>query len=327
MRKITIGVFILILTFFFAKETSALTLSPTRFEISGNPGETLKQEILLINETTKVETYSSSYTNFEAQGESGDPAFVEAKEDLGTWIKTDQNTIVIPPKQQKTVPFTVTIPKDAEPGGHFAVIFWSTTAPGSTSTPNVAITAKTGVLVLLSVNGDVKQAAGLLNFNTGGNRFWYNTLPVNFEYRVKNDGGDRIKPQGKITIRNSVFLPTKRLNANPVEGNVLPSSTRKFKMDWIEYERSEDYIAPTGFFKKFWSDAVYQWRNFAVGLYSANLNIAYGTDEQGKSTVFFFVFPWQLLLVLLILISITTFVGRKIIKRYNKYIISKARMG
>ncbi len=327
MRKSTIGFFILILTLFFAKEASALTLSPNRFEISGNPGETLHQEILLINETDRPETYVSSYTNFEAQGETGDPASTEAKEGLGTWMKTEQNSVVVLPKQQKVVPFTITIPKNAEPGGHFAVMFWGTSSGDGTSGSAVSITAKTGVLVLLSVNGDVKKDAGLLNFNTGKNKFWYSTLPVDFEYRVRNGGGDRIKPQGKITIRNTVFLPTKKLNANPVEGNVLPDSTRKFKVDWIEYKRGQDYIPPDGYFKRFWGDVSYQWKNFAVGLYSAKLNITYGiNDDRGKGTVFFFVFPWQLSLVMLIVIFIVTFGGSRVLKRYNKYIIDKSRL-
>lgn len=325
MRKIPTYAFILIVFFLFASEVSALTLSPIRFEISGNPGETIRQEITLINETNKTETYSVSYSNFEAQGESGEPSFVVPKDGLGTWIKTEVASVVIPPKQQKIIPFTVSIPKDAEPGGHFAVIFWGTPAGTSSS---VSIGAKTGILVLLSVKGDVKKDAGLLNFNTVGKKFWYNTLPVSFEYRFKNDGGDRIKPEGKVTIRNTIFFPTEYLDANPVSGNILPSSTRKLKVDWLNYERPEGYVVPTGFFDKFWSDVGYQWKNFAVGLYSARLNVAYGdADERAKATVFFFVFPWQLVLVMIVVGFVGIWGGRKGLKRYNKYIIKKAQLG
>ena len=105
---------------------SALTITPVRFEISGNPGDTLRGEILLINETDTAETYYSTFSNFEAQGESGSPAFVEPKEGLGTWIGTELDSVFLAPRQQKIIPFTITVPKDAEPGGHFAVIFWGT---------------------------------------------------------------------------------------------------------------------------------------------------------------------------------------------------------
>lgn len=315
---ITLGVCI------FPAPTNALTMTPTRFEISGNPGDTLREEVLLINEGKNYETFYSSFSNFEAQGDSGSPAFVEPIDDLGTWMTTELSSINLGPGQQKIIPFEITIPKDAEPGGHFAVIFWGTSPTGAGG--GVSIGAKTGILVLLSVNGEVKEEAGLLNFNTTDSKFWYSTLPVSFEYRFKNDGGDRIKPSGKITIRNTIFLPTEKLDANPVEGNVLPSSTRKIKVDWVKYERPLDYVTPTGTFAKFWSNVSYQWKNFAVGLYSANLNVAYGVQEQHvKKTTFFFVFPWQLVLVLLFVFIILFWGGKKFIKRYNKYIIEKAR--
>ncbi|MEK7071548.1 MAG: hypothetical protein AAB943_01265 [Patescibacteria group bacterium] len=327
-RRVLLTFFAVMVLGFYLHPISvnAITMTPTRFEVSGNPGETLNEEVLLINETETAETFYVSFSNFEAQGESGSPAFVEPKDDLGTWMTTDVSSVYLAPRQQKIVSFKITIPKDAEPGGHFAVIFWGTSPTGGSG--GVSIGAKTGILVLLSVNGDVREEAGLLNFNTKDKIFFYQTLPVSFEYKFRNDGGDRIKPEGTIIIRDTFFLPTERLDANPVAGNVLPNSTRKINVDWIKYERNADYVAPTQFFKKFWSDVGYQWKNFAVGLYSANLNVAYGTQgAHAKKMAFFFVFPWQLVLVLVVLFIIVFWGGKKLIKRYNKYIIEKARAG
>ncbi len=306
--------------------TQALTLTPTRFEIRGDPGDILTEEMLLINENETAETFYSSFANFEAQGDSGTPAFVEPKDDLGTWMTTDSSAVYLAPHEQKIIPFKITIPKDAEPGGHFAVIFWGTSPSGAQG--QVSIGAKTGILVLLSVNGEVKEAAGLLDFNTVNNTFFYKTLPVSMEYRIKNDGGDRIKPEGEIVIRNTLYLPTEKLDANPTEGNVLPASIRKISVDWINYERQADSVTPEGMFKKFWSNAEYQWKNFAVGLYSANLKLAYGSErEQVKKTIFFFVFPWQLVLVMLVSLIVVIYGGIMLIKRYNKWIIKKAGAG
>ena len=310
---------------FYADNASALTITPVRFEISGNPGDILRGEILLINENETAETFYSTFSNFEAQGESGSPAFVEPKEGLGTWIQTEFGSVYLTPRQQKIIPFTITVPKDAEPGGHFAVIFWGTSPAGG---GGVSVGAQTGVLVLLSVNGEVREDAGLLGFQIKDKKFWHSVLPVSFEYRFKNDGGDRVKPEGKIVIRNTVFWPTEKINANPVVGNVLPGSTRKFSVDWIKYSRPADYVAPTGIFGKFWSNVGYQWRNFAVGLYSANLKVAYGiSGAEAKGSAFFFVFPWQLVLVMLIVLFLLFWGGGKLIRRYNRFIIEKARAG
>ncbi len=300
-----------------------LTISPVRIEVAGDPGQTLSKEMVLVNENNIEEIFYPSFNNFEARGESGDPAFVEPRDGLGAWISTVPS-ISLKAGESKLIPFTITIPKDAEPGGHFAVIFWGT---DQSKLGEINIGAKIGLLVLLSVNGDVKEEAGLLGFNTLDNQTWYNSLPVSFEYRFKNDGGDRIKPQGEIIIRNTVFLATEHLDANPIKGNVLPKSARKFKVAWIKYEHPKDYVAPTGFFKKFWSDARYQWKNFAVGLYSAKLNLEQNlTEKLEKETIFFFVFPWQLLIVIFVILLGGGFVLIAGIKRYNRWIVAQAQV-
>ncbi len=327
--RVLLTIFAIIIAFacsLFPNYADAVTVTPARFEIRGNPGETLNEEILLINETDKPETFYASFSNFEAQGESGSPAFVDPKDDLGTWITPAENTITLAPGQQKIIPFTIAIPQNAEPGGHFAVIFWGTNPNNGSSA--VSVGAKTGILVLLSVNGDVKEEAGLLNFNTVNKQFFFTTLPVSFEYRFKNDGGDRIKPTGEIAIRDTIFLPAAYLNANKVEGNVLPHSTRKINVDWVKYERPSDYVASGNVIKKFFSDASYEWKNFALGFYSAHLNVAYGSQNaQVKKTTYFFVFPWQLMIILVVIFIIVFWGGKQLIKRYNRFIIEKARAG
>jgi hypothetical protein len=294
-------------------------------EVSGNPGETLTKEITLINDNDSDENYYSSFANFEASGDTGNPSFVEPKNDIGTWMSAP-SVVTLGPRDSQTVKLNIKIPEDASAGGHFGAIFWGTspTTPGL----GVAIGAKTGVLILLSVNGDVEEAGGLVDFDTKDKKIWYNTLPVSFVYRFRNDGGDRIKPVGKITMRDLFYIPEDRIDANPTSGNILPNSTRRFDVNWVKNPRAKDYIAPDGNVAKFFDTALYQWRNFAVGPYWAKMSLLYGTEATRVSkTAFFFVFPWQLLLCLAIIITIVWWGGKKFIKRYNRHIIAKARLG
>lgn len=324
-RKFFLVTFFILSVFILPKGASALTLSPTRFELFGEPGQTLSGEIKITNETNKTETLYVSYANFEAQGETGTPTFVEPDGGIGTWISTEKESYLATPGKQEVIPFKIQIPKDAEPGGHFGVVFFGNTPRGG---GQVSIGSQTGVLVLLSVAGDVKEDAGLLSFNIENNKFWHKTLPVTFEYRFKNDGGDRVKPLGRIRILNTLFIPTEKLNANPVEGNVLPGSTRKFKIDWVEYERPIGYVESTNFLNAFFDNVVYEWKNFAIGLYSAHLKIEYGsTPEKARDMVFFFVFPWELAIILVIVITIIFFGGRSLLRKYNRYIIAQAQKG
>jgi len=302
----------------------AMTITPVRYEVKGDPGETIVKEMTIINEDDVSVTYYSSFANFEAQGETGSASFVEPTDDIGTWMTTNES-VTLTPGEQKSVTFTINIPKNAEPGGHFGIIFWGTSPDTNSDGKQLAVSAKTGLLVLLSVSGEVKEGGGLLDFSTLNKKFWYNSLPVSFVYRFQNDGGDRIKPAGFIKIRSFGFIPGKKLNANPVNGNILPSSTRKFTVDWVKYTEPEDFVEPTNFINSFFSKARYQWKNFAVGLYSANLDLTYGIQEKNvKGSLFFFVFPWQLLICLIIILIIVFFIGKTIIKRYNRYIIKMA---
>jgi hypothetical protein len=281
--------------------------------------------MVVTNESEGNSVYYSSYSNFEASSDTGSPSFVEPKDDIGTWMSTTAS-IDLKAKESKIIKFSIEIPKDAEPGGHFGSIFWGTSpnTPGS----GVAVGSKTGVLVLLSVNGDVKEAGGLVDFNTKDNKIFYNTLPVSFTYRFKNDGGDRIKPVGKIVMHDLFYIPEDKIDANPGGGNILPSSTRRFNIDWVKNPRAHDYMAPSGVFGKFFDQALYQWNNYAFGPYFAKLSLLYGTDAiRANDTVFFFVFPWQLLVCLALIIFIVWWGGKRLLRRYNRHIIQKARLG
>ncbi len=147
----------------------------------------------MINEQATPETFYASYENFSAQGETGAPAFSADKSGLDTWLVVTPMQVTIAPGQAIQIPYTITIPKDADPGGYFSAIFWSS-APPATANDQVSIGAKVGLLVLLRVNGAVTESAGITQFDRNGHGFFYASLPVNLRYKFRNSGGDRVQP-------------------------------------------------------------------------------------------------------------------------------------
>jgi len=300
----------------------ALTVTPVRLEISGNPGEIVSKEMTLFNERDTTETYYVSYANFEAQGETGNPAFVDAQDDLGTWMQAPLS-VSVPPKTFETVPIKITIPTNAEPGGHFAAIFWGTIPP-NTSSNAVTIGAKIGLLILLRVNGDINENGGLLEFSTKNKQKFYTALPVSFFYRFQNTGGDRIKPKGEIKMKDIFGITEKKIVGNPADGNILSNSVRKFETVW---EGKDGPVPPNekdqgGFFSK----VRYEWRNFAFGHYNAKATLAYGTKNEIATASFsFWVFPWHLIIVIIILLALIYFIVRKLLKNYNNWVIKRAK--
>jgi hypothetical protein len=310
--------------FLLPNSAHALTISPVRFEINGDPGQTLNHEITLINEGAQTETYYTSYSNFEAQGESGSPAFVEPKEGLGTWMNI-QDSVTLAPGQQKIIPFNITIPKDAQPGGNFAVIFFGSTPGGQ----GVSIGSKTGILILLSVNGDVKEQAGLVEFNLKDKKHFYKQLPVGFFYRFSNQGGDRVKPTGSVVIRSILGFTVKKVNANPNDGNVLPNTTRKFEPEWSKRDTVDERDQQLELNEKysFIKEVKSQWYNFAFGIFRAKVVASFGTENQivKSNAVYFVVFPWELLLVIIVIGIPLFFIMRTLLRRYNRSVIRKAQ--
>lgn len=319
---------------YLAGSAFALTISPPRMEVAGNPGTNVEGEIALFNEEEETKTLYSSIQNFEARGESGAPYFLPERTGFATWISV-QDSITLEPQERKVVPFTIRIPANAEPGGHFAAIFWSSSPPQVQGGGQVAIGAKLGVLILLRVAGDVEEKGGLLEFKTEEGRFQPG-LPIVFAYRFSNDGGDRIKPEGKITIKNIFGTTSAVLDANKGEGNVLPNSSRKLEAIWHskgqgigDLTKKEELALFEQLAKEekkgFFEAAGDQWSNFAFGMYNAKLALTYGQENKTAEDSFrFFVIPWQLLIIIVVLLAIVGFLGFVGLKKYNRWVIAKA---
>jgi len=300
-------------------EVAALTVSPVRIELTGDPGAVVKGELTLTNEQEGTRTFYSSFGNFEATGETGTPSFVPGEEGLATWIET-ASSITLGPGELKEVPYTIAIPQDADPGGHFAAIFWGTSPPKAEGGGQVSIGAKVGVLILLRVSGEIEEGGGVLEFSAKDKQKFFSSLPITFIYRFQNSGSDRIKPEGEITIKNMIGGTSVVLPANKSEGNILPQSIRKFEVSWNP--KGIETVEKGSFFEELKREKA----NFAFGRYVAKLNLEYGTaKEEAQASFSFWVLPWRILVVAILILAIVAFLLIKGVKKYNQWIIARAK--
>jgi hypothetical protein len=212
-RSYTLGAFLVALCMLAAPHNaSALTVSPVRFELGADAGQTITQPMILTNEEKVPVTFYSSFANFEAQGESGAPSFTVGNDGIRTWMHTDAS-VTLKPGETKVIPLTITVPKGEEPGGNFGAVFWGTLPPGGNG-GKVGVGAQLGILVLLRVNGPISENGGILSFGVVNDQTHFAALPVSFFYRFQNSGADRAKPEGAVTVRNmlgitSALVPAK----------------------------------------------------------------------------------------------------------------------
>lgn len=315
--------------FGFARKAQALTFSPVRIEMSGNPGEVMDSAFKVFNDEREAKTYYVVTENFEARDESGNPTFISSKTGLSSWISVPK-IITLAPGERKMVPFQVHIPKNIEPGGYFAGVLVALEPPEDRGAGKIALGSQTGPLILFRVNGNISENSEVLEFATINKQRVFSSLPVGFYYRFQNSGADRVKPQGLVRILNTFRMTSKDLIANRSDGSVLPKSIRRFETWWLTSGGGkEDPLKepaeqqPSGFFQA----ASYQWRHFALGMYTARLELAYGEQvKQGViETYTFFVFPWQLLVIILGGLVVAWFILKFGLRRYNNWVIAQAQ--
>ena len=317
MRKIFFTTLILLLTTSIATTAYALTVSPAKIEVIADPGQTVRGEIELFNEQEETKTFFASYENFESRGDSGAPYFIGAKSGLATWVLTDLQ-VTLDPGERIKVPYTITIPVSAKPGGYFAAIFFGSQPPQGTEGGEVTIGGKIGVLVLLKVSGDVEESAGLIDFGAKNGGRFFGTLPVFFEYGFNNTGGNRVVPRGEIKIKNTLQLTSVTLLANEREGSVLPNSTRRFEVVW---GAQSDENEKRGFFET----AFVQLTDLHFGWYTATTHLMWGESVQTASTSYnFFIFPWQLLSIVFVILALVWFAFKVWVMRLKRRILAEA---
>jgi hypothetical protein len=295
---------------------SAITISPAREETTADKGEVLSKSFLIINDQDTDQTLYTSVEAFDSQGESGTPNFTASKTGLPSWV-TVTDKVVIKKGERVTVPYTITVPADAEAGGHFAAIFVSTVPPAADQS-QVSVGAKVGMLILLKVTGEIKEGGGVVSFTLKEDKKMYTSIPLDFSYRFSNSGNDRVKPAGNIVITNTLGGEVAKIDANKNQGNVLPGSTRRFEAKYGEGE-APSVSAP------FFDHVSYQYKNFALGIYTATLALTFGNGGTSESTIRYYMLPWQLLTVVLVGGVLLLLVLGVSFRKYNQWIIKQAQ--
>lgn len=275
----------------------AITVGPVRLEFSVNPGDTVKGTVTVINDGNEEATFYPSFEKFIEN--NGNKIFTKETSDIATWFVA-LPSVTLKAGEQKDIPFTMDIPKNAPPGGHFAVMWWSTAPPNVQGGQQVSIVTRAGILVYMTVAGDIHEGGSMTNFVANNGGLFFFGYPISFSTSFKNEGNVYEKPQGSIVVRNMLGMTSATLSVNEPGSNVLPQSTKSF-------------------------DAVWQSNPWAFGLYHAVATLTYGQNStQVTASRWFFVLPlWNTIVIALILIVIFWVlpVG---IKRYNKWIVNRA---
>ena len=291
---------------------NALKVSPVRIDIRMDPGTT--QDITLtIQNLTGARAILHPVTNdFVASGdESGRPNIILNENEYAPSHSLKRlveplKDITMEAGESRQVKVTITAPKDAVGGGYYGAVRF---APANNEgDKNVNLAASVGTLVLLRMNGDIKEDLSIESFDvrkTGADpaSFFIDKGHLNAVVRFKNSGNVQVEPFGTITLKRfGKQVGEYKINDRGVPGSVLPDSVRRFDVPL-------DKLSP-------------------FGKYTLTGNFGYGESGQlltAQAT--FYVIPVFLILIgvgVILLLLFLIFVLPRMIRAYNRRIIRRA---
>lgn len=283
-------------------DSLSLSVTPTLFQMSASPTQIWNSSVKVINNNPRELTVFAKVVNFAPQGETGAgkflPVFDDARDgsSLAEWISISTDAITIAPEASFNIPFTVSVPEDATPGGHFAAILISTKPPISDGESiKVATSQVVTSLFFVRIAGDVIEDGSVREFHVA--KTFVNLPKADFEVRFENKGNVQLQPQGEIVITNmwGKERGTIPINQQTHFGNVLPNSIRKFEFSWKGEQSFSD-----------------------IGRYKVALTLAYGEDARKfvTNTDYFYVVPVKAGAITLSLVLLFIFIVRWSIKAY-----------
>lgn len=264
-----------------AQDSVTLSVSPTIFDLSAEPGQEWRSTLKIINVNKFDLTVYADVVNFFPKGEGGDGRFVAVDSSetdgssLAEWFSISHDPIVIPREQTFELPFSVKVPEGASPGGHYAAILIGTKPPVGKGEKTKLQTAQVvSSLFFTKVAGDIIESGLIREFTT--TKSILSSPEATFTLRFENKGNVQLQPQGEIKIYNMWGEERGVIPINQYSNfsYVLRESIKRFSLSW----------------KGEWSAA-------DIGRYTAEATLGYGTDNRQftSAKTYFWVLPFKLL--------------------------------
>lgn len=297
----------------YGQEAVTLSISPTLYDMTAEPGQSMKTTLKVVNVNPFDLTVYAEVVNFEQRGESGEARFIpliEGEKDGSTmaeWFSIPTEPITIPREQSYEIPISVRFPENAAPGGHYAAILVGTKPIRNDNQQSKLQTAQMVTsLFFARVAGDVVESGSIREFTT--TETLLGSPEATFTLRFENKGNVHLQPRGDIRITNMWgeergVIP---INQDTNYGKVLPESTRNYTFLW----------------KGEWSVA-------DIGRYSAVATLGYGDEEKQFSSAktYFWVLPIKLLLGVFVGLAIFFGLLTWLVRMYVRHMLSIAGIG
>lgn len=236
------------------------TISPPTFDLSANPGDVLDETIRVTNLSAETVTHTASVEDFKVEGTEGQVTVEDdaAAQVFSRWFGVAPDQITLAPQETQMVKFHLTVPVNAEPGGHFATILFQPKGATATTSTGAQIVQRVGALILLKVSGAARENAEIVKFvpksfvgswdpvsmpnqpttlvakdehlDQERTRRYFPRGPLAFDVVFQNNGNVHVKPTGTVLIRTFWGRKIAEVPLDP--RNVFPGGQRRITLLW-----------------------------------------------------------------------------------------------
>ena len=198
----------------------SINIDPSNLKLVLKPGETKTGEILVQNfggAKIKVKAYAEDWI----YAPDGSKTFMKPGSSVyscSEWIKLDQATFELSPKEEKKVSYSITSPSNAS-GGHVSVIFFEAVIERY---EGIAVSGRIGSIVYLDNEGDIKRSGEIKDLLVVASE---EGSPLILHFSFVNSGNSLISAQPSIKIMDGdkTIIEKQDKNINTLPGDIKTS--------------------------------------------------------------------------------------------------------
>ncbi len=171
--------------------------------------------------------YSKPYS---VSGNNYSPNYSDEKAsraDAYDWVTFPTTEGTLKPGETAEIPYTVTVPKNASIGGHYAVLF-AETQPKDTDGNQVLRKKRVGSILRVNVAGDINEQGSVISSSIPAFQFH---APLVTTMDIKNDGNVDFIADSKIEVKDIFGTLKHTYNKSSI---IYPATTRTVDQNWDE---------------------------------------------------------------------------------------------
>ena len=286
-----------------AQQSIPLTGGPARQQITIDPGEATSFAVKYYNQSEISLNGVVSVADFVVDSTDGSPRIIDnidqanPKFTASKWVTLSLDQITIAPNDRIIVSGSLSVPKDARPGGRYVTVYFEPAIGTPTSVGAdggaTGIAPRIASLLYIRVNGPITENAIISQMFA---KSFYEYGPIEITANIINNGDYHIRPRGTFTLINPLGGVIEQTSLKEV--NIFPDALRIF-------------TATVG-------------EKWMMGRYKITLNAFYGEKAQViERSVYVWVFPWRVGVIVLLTLIILGIIGRAI---YKNIIVKEATL-